>query len=59
MKEFLRQKGVAYTERDISKDDRAFDDLTEKGFFATPVTTIDGESVVGFNKPKLEQLLGS
>lgn len=59
MKEFLRQKGVAYTEKDISKDDRALDELTEKGFFATPVTIIDGEAVVGFNKPKLEQLLGS
>ncbi len=59
VKEFLHQKGIAYTEKDISNDDAAFNELTGKGFFATPVTMIDGDAVVGFNKPKLEQLLGS
>lgn len=29
------------------------------GFSATPVTAIDGEAVVGFNKARLEELLGS
>ncbi len=29
------------------------------GFSATPVTVIDGEPVVGFNRAKLEQLLKS
>jgi hypothetical protein len=33
--------------------------LTALGFSATPVTVIDGEAVVGFNRPKLEQLLRS
>ena len=28
------------------------------GFSATPVTVIDGEAVVGFNRAKIEQLLG-
>jgi hypothetical protein len=27
------------------------------GYSATPVTIIDSEAVVGFNRPKLEQLL--
>lgn len=58
MKEFLHQKGVAFTERDVSQDEQAFNELMEKGFAATPVTMIDGEAVVGFNKAKLEQLLG-
>lgn len=59
MKEFLHQKGITYAEKDISRDERALDELTEKGLFATPVTIIDGEAVVGFNRTKLEQLLGS
>ncbi len=59
MKEFLHQKGVTFTEKDISVDDQALNELTDKGFFATPVTVIDGEAVVGFNRAKLEQLLGS
>lgn len=57
MKEFLRQRGVAFTERDVTQDDAAFDEVMRLGFAATPVTIIDGEAVVGFNKAKLEQLL--
>lgn len=57
VKEFLRQRGVTYTEKDISKDERAMDELEKRGFFATPVTVIDGEAVVGFNRARLEQLL--
>lgn len=59
MKEFLHQKGVPFTEKDISADEQAMDELTTMGFSATPVTVIDGEAVVGFNRAKLEQLLGA
>ncbi|MGH2375940.1 MAG: glutaredoxin family protein [bacterium] len=58
MKEFLHQKGVAFTEKDISADTGAMDELTGMGYSATPVIIIDGEAVVGFNRPRLEQLLG-
>lgn len=57
MKEFLHQKGLAFTEKDVSKDEQALDELLDKGFAATPVTMIDGEAVVGFNRAKLEELL--
>lgn len=58
VKEFLHHRGIAYTEKDISKDDTAYTELTDRGFYATPVTMVDGDAVVGFNKPRLEQLLG-
>ena len=58
MKEFLHQRGIAFIEKDVSADEQAFSELEEKGFFATPVTLIDGEAVVGFNRAKLEALLG-
>ena len=57
MKEFLHQKGIAFTEKDVVQDDEAFEEVMRMGFAATPVTLIDGEAVVGFNKAKLEQLL--
>ena len=57
MKEFLHQKGITFTDRDVTQDDAAFEDVMRMGFAATPVTLIDGETVVGFNKAKLEQLL--
>ena len=58
MKEFLHQKGVQFTEKDISADEQALDELMAMGYSATPVTVIDGEAVVGFNRARLEQLLG-
>ncbi|MDR7518306.1 MAG: glutaredoxin family protein [Armatimonadota bacterium] len=58
MKEFLRQQGIAFVDKDVSADDQALDELIRMGFSATPVTVIDGEAVVGFNKAKLEELLG-
>ncbi len=33
------------------------DELMEIGVMTTPVTVIDGEVVVGFNRNKLEELL--
>lgn len=57
VKEFLSQKGVPYIERDVSEDEQALLDLEKLGLFSTPVTVIDGEVVVGFNRPELERLL--
>ncbi|MDQ7849288.1 MAG: glutaredoxin family protein [Armatimonadota bacterium] len=59
MKEFLHQQGVAFTERDVTKDDDALEEVMRLGFAATPVTVIDGVPVVGFNKAKLQELLGT
>lgn len=59
VEEFLHQKGVPFIEKDVSKDEAALNELLEKGFAATLVTVIDGEAVVGFNRARLEQLLGS
>lgn len=44
--------------KDIRADKSALDELIKMGFRATPVTTIDGEPVVGFDRSKLEKLLG-
>lgn len=56
VKEHLSQKGVKYTERDVSKDEAAIDELKKTGAMTTPVTLIDGEMVIGFDRQKLDQL---
>ena len=56
-KEFLSQKGVAFVERDIGTDTQAMEELVNLGVMATPVTLIDGELVVGFDRKKLDRLL--
>lgn len=44
--------------KNIREDPAALQELLKLGFRATPVTIIDGESVVGFDRGKLERLLG-
>lgn len=58
--EFLSQKGVPYTEKDISVDPEARKDLVNKlNSRATPTIVIDGEVVIGFDRAKLQALLGA
>ncbi len=57
VKEFLSQKGISYTERDVSQDQGALDELQRLGFMTTPVTVIDTDVVVGFDRDKLEAAL--
>ncbi len=56
-KEFLSQKGVPFVEKDVVGDAEAMDELVALGVMTTPVTVIDGEVVVGFDRKRLEELL--
>jgi len=58
VQEFLAQRGIAYTEKDIRYDEAALNELMEMGFYSTPVTLIDGQAVVGFDRKSLEARLG-
>ncbi len=57
VKEFLSQKNVDFTERNVAADEAALGELEKLGYLSTPVTVIDGEAVVGFDQPRLEKLL--
>ena len=57
-KEFLRSRGVEFEDRDVSTDTAALDDLSKLGYMTTPVLQINGETVVGFDRAKIERLLG-
>jgi glutaredoxin len=59
VKEFLSQRGVAHTVRDITADPAAIEELSRLGYMTTPVTTINGEVVVGFDQKRLETLLAA
>ncbi|MDP2728068.1 MAG: glutaredoxin family protein [Dehalococcoidia bacterium] len=59
VQEFLAQKGIAFEERDISKDEKALAELEDLGYMATPVTVIDGEPALGFDRRRLEELLSA
>ncbi len=57
-KAWLSQQGIAFAEKDIAADETALKELEELEVFSTPATLVDGELVVGFNRKKLEALLG-
>jgi glutaredoxin 3 len=56
--EFLSQKGVEFVEKNVRADKVALKELLDQGFQSTPVTIIDGQSVVGFDQAKILELLG-
>ncbi len=56
--EFLSQKGVQFVEKNVRADKAAMKELMDQGFQSTPVTIIDGQSVVGFDQLKIMELLG-
>jgi len=41
----------------VSQDPAALEELAKLGLMTTPVTVIDGQTVVGFNEGRLRQLL--
>ena len=45
-------------DKNIREDPAALKELLALGYQSTPVTLIDGEAVVGFDREKIEQLLG-
>ena len=57
MKEFLSQRGIEFVERNVAEDESALAELEQLGVFTTPVTVIDGEVVIGFDRERLNALL--
>lgn len=58
-KEFLKEKGIAFAEIDVSADPAAANEMVKKsGQMGVPVIDIDGKIIVGWNKSALEEALG-
>ncbi len=58
LKEFLSQRGVSFEDHDVSRDPSAAQELVNMtGQMSVPVTIIDGQAIVGFDRAKLEQIL--
>ncbi len=56
--EYLSQRGIPFTERNISTDPEALRELINLGSQATPTTLVDEQVVIGFDRARLNQLLG-
>jgi len=59
LKNYLKEQGVPYRDIDISKDTKAGEELVKKtGQQGVPQTYIGSTHIVGFDKPKIDKLLG-
>ena len=57
-KEFFTKNNIAYQEFDVGKDLAKRQEMIEKsGQMGVPVIMVDSDLIVGFNKPKLQELL--
>ena len=57
-KAFLSRQGVPFVEKNVAAERRAAAEMVRlSGQQGVPVITVDGQVVVGFNQPRLRQLL--
>ncbi len=58
-KKYFRERGIRFKEVDVSRDAAAARDMVRRsGQQGVPVIDIGGKIVVGFDRPKIDKLLG-
>lgn len=57
-KDYLKEKGVEFTDHNVAADVEARNAMVQKsGQLGVPVIDVDGTIVVGFNREKLDGIL--
>ena len=58
LKEYLTKNNLQYKEVDVSLDEKELEKMVAiSGQMGVPVTEIDGNVVIGFDKEKIDELL--
>ena len=58
-KKFFKENKIKFIDHNVAEDQEMAKKMVEKtGQMGVPVIVIDGEIVIGFDKPKIEKLLG-
>ncbi|MGC8856458.1 MAG: glutaredoxin family protein [Anaerolineae bacterium] len=58
-KKYFRERGIRFKDVDVSRDPVAARDMMRRsGQSGVPVIDIGGKIVVGFDRPKIDKLLG-
>ena len=59
VKDYLKEKGIVFTAYDVGADQEKAQEMIKKsGQMGVPVVDIDGVIIVGFDKHKIDTLLG-
>ena len=57
-KAFFNEHHIAYSEKDVSNDQAAVDEMVQKsGQMGVPVIDVDGSVIIGFDEQALRQAL--
>ena len=57
--EYLSQKGIQFTERNVGKDPTARQELMALGLLSLPVIIIGDKKLTGFNPKAIDAALGA
>lgn len=57
VKNFLRNNGVNFEEINIDYNAEAKEEIVNAGYIGVPITRVDGKDIVGFDLPKLKELI--
>ena len=58
-KAFFKDNAVKYDDRNVVTDEKSRDEMIQKsGQIGVPVIDIEGEIIIGFDKPAIVSLLG-
>ena len=55
--DYLSQKGVSFTAKDIASDNEAFDEFARLNSPGTPTILVDNEVIIGFDQARLDAAL--
>ena len=56
-KDYLKDREVAFEEKNVQTDKEARQELMAMGYTGVPVIGVDDEQIVGFDKARLDELL--
>jgi len=58
LKEWLKEKKIEFEEVDVGRDMKSAQEMVDKsGQMGVPVTDIDGEIIVGFNREAIMEII--
>ena len=59
LKEYLKEKNISFKEIDVSENEEKLKEMIKKsGQMGVPVLEIDNNIIVGFDKEKIDKILG-
>lgn len=59
-KQYFSAKNIPYTDIDVSADDAAREEMVKlSGQMGVPVIVIDGQTIIGFDKGRIDAVMGT